>query len=180
MLNNIVAPMSKEKKFGLQGERWAMEKLEKRGYQVTMVSDFFSDIDLVIDGVLACEVKIALPRVQRVRPGYWRHRWQFDCSRLPQSVDSLVILIAEDTAGFRYPFCVPSYAIIGRGTKTPTVTSHPLRYSGWLAEYRDSWSQVDSLLSLRQRQSGQYSLFQELWGKIETRSVDAPQPLEVI
>lgn len=146
---------SPRQRLGLAGERWAAEHLQALGYTAHLVGNWLADVDIIIDSILPCEVKLARPRWQFVRAGYRRLHWQFDVARLPAGVDSLVILICE-AAGELYPYLVPSWLLWDR--KTIQITSHPTRYHGRLAGYLNDWSQVETVLSQRRRMTGQLAL----------------------
>jgi hypothetical protein len=73
-----------------------MEQLTSRGYDCHLVSDFFADVDIIIraDVNLPCEVKLARAGLQSLGRGRGRRlRWQWDCSRLPTGIDSVVVLV---------------------------------------------------------------------------------------
>jgi hypothetical protein len=137
--------------FGLEWERWAAWELAGRGYSTRLLGGFFDAVDLVADGC-PVEVKVSQPK-QQWQGTCWRQRWQWDCARLPASFDHVVILVAL-VDSVPYPFIVPSWTFFGRGTRTPCITSHPGRYRGWLAAYRDQWGVVDQVQAIRSRRSG--------------------------
>lgn len=147
---NITRTMSFEQRLGYIGERWAMAELQRRGYTVRMVSDFFADVDLIIeaDCNLPVEVKTATAKWQSNGQGSYRQRWQFDCARVPEGIDSVVILIAIADRQY-HPFVIPSWALKARGTRQPVITSHPSRYTGWIARYRDDWPQIEKVLGVK-------------------------------
>jgi len=153
--------MSSEQQLGLAGELWALEELQARGYPAQLCSDWLADVDMILDGVLPVEVKLSRPRPQPHGKG-WRERWQWDVSRLPKNADSLVLLIAEDGEGARFCFVVPSWVFFGRGTRTPSLTSHPLEYAhrgrGYLARYFEAWHLIPEVLATRRRLAGQLTL----------------------
>jgi hypothetical protein len=82
---------------------------------------------------------------------------------LPQSVDSLVILICEDGIGERWPYVLPSWELWGRSQVS--ITSHPNRYKGRLDRYLENWPVVDQVLEQRRRRAGQLvlPLFGQVW-----------------
>lgn len=146
--------MSRSQKFGLEWELWALEQLKSRGYNsARIVSNWLASVDIML-GSLPIEVKAATPR-----PHYsgrlWRKRWQFDVSRLPQAVDSLVILIAVDQ-GQGYPFIVPSWLLGFR--HNVHLTSHPAKYRGYFAQFLNNWLWVDVALAVRSHYAGQLVL----------------------
>lgn len=146
---------SPRQRLGLAGEQWAARQLQALGHTAQPVADWLADVDLIIDSILPCEVKLARPRWQYVRAGYRRLRWQFDVARLPVGVDSLVILICETADGEHYPYLVPSWLLWDR--KTIQITSHPRKYQGRLAGYLNAWSNVELVLNERRRRAGQQS-----------------------
>ena len=148
--------LSQQQRVGLAGEMWAMDQLQARGHQVHLLSDWFSDVDLMINSILPCEVKLARPRWHRAHGHYWRKRWQFDTGRMPANVDSLAILICEDDSGERWPYLVPSWLIWPR--RTIQITSHPKRYRGRLAGCLNNWANVELVLNERRKRAGQLTL----------------------
>lgn len=150
------ARLSYLQRVGLAGERWAAAQLAQRGYSVHSISDWCADSDLLLESILPVEVKIARPGRRWAHGSVWRTNWMFDVARLPQSVDSLAILICEDDQAARWPFVVPSWMLWGRATVS--ITSHPTRYRGRLAEYLHAWPVVDQVLDQRRRIAGQMVL----------------------
>lgn len=152
--------LSKQQRFGLEGELWAADQIESLGYNVKHLSDFFDDYDLLIDGQLPVEVKTARRRSRTVRPGYYRPTYWFDTSNLSQHIgDFLIVLICKDPFDASYPFVCPSWMFMGR--MTVSITSHPYHYRGMYAEYLDAWEMIDQLVSIRRRlcQPLQFPLF---------------------
>lgn len=146
--------MSTSQKFGLIWEQWTVNELKARGYsEARLVSNYFASVDILL-GTLPIEVKAATPR-DHYSGKIWRKRWQFDVSRLPQAVDSLVILIALDH-GQAYPFIVPSWLIGLR--HNVHITSHPEKYRGYFARFLNNWEWVNVALAIRARYSGQIFL----------------------
>ncbi len=146
--------MSKEQKFGLQWEKWAVDQLKARGYsEARLVSNWLASVDIML-GTLPIEVKAANPK-WHYSTRCKRLRWQFDTSRLPSGVDSLVILIAVDQ-GQTYPYIVPSWILGGR--HNVHLTSHPTRYKGYFAQFLNCWEWVNVALVVRARYTGQYLL----------------------
>lgn len=146
--------MSRTQKFGLKWEQWALNELKARGYsEARLVSNYFASVDILL-GTLPIEVKAATPR-DHYSGKVWRRRWQFDVSRLPQAVDSLVILIALDH-GQVYPFIVPSWLIGLR--HNVHLTSHPEKYRGYFARFLNNWEWVNVALAIRAKYAGQIFL----------------------
>jgi hypothetical protein len=155
--------LSARQRFGLHGEQWAAAQLASRGYTVRSISDWCADSDLLLEAVLPVEVKLSRPGIRWAHHNVWRENWLFDVGRLPQTVDSLVILICEDGIGERWPYVVPSRELWGRSQVS--ITSHPSRYRGRLDRYLDNWPVVDQVLQQRRHRAGQLtlSLFREVW-----------------
>ena len=137
--------------FGLAGERWAAKKLETLGYRVVMLPDFcHPSCDLMIEGCLPCEVKLAsvTTRRRKLKSGNYRthERWQFNVSAI-QKGDKVLILLALDGAGEIYPFVMPASIMALRPHFQ--LTSHPTKYSGLIAPFLDQWDVVKFLLGKR-------------------------------
>jgi hypothetical protein len=141
-----------KQRFGLLAECWTVEQLCKRGYDAKLNREFTADYDILIDGILRCEVKIARNTLRLVRAGYRRPCWQFDLSRSKQHQDMVFILICEDSQRYWYPFIVPSWFLFGRWGFN--ITSHPTIYHGMLANCLDNWSNVLTVLETRQHFMG--------------------------
>lgn len=151
--------LSEHQTYGLHGERWVLAQLTGRGFSAALLSNFFEDIDIVVNGLLRVEVKTARPRLHQTRPGQWRRRWQFDLSRLPnpKREDYAVICVA-DTGAALIPFVFPSALLHPMGRRCWQLTSHPDKYNGWAAAYRERWDLITVLLEKRQQQAGQLVL----------------------
>jgi hypothetical protein len=147
---------SERQKFGLVGEKWAVNQLKRRGYDARLISSFFANFDILIDGLLLCEVKLSRFYLRTVRKGYYRPTWHFDVGRVPGNVDSLIILICEDEKGQWWPYIVPSWFLLGRSSVA--ITSHPSKYKGFLAKCLKNWSYVPEVLYYRQKHSNQLLL----------------------
>lgn len=146
--------MSQDQKFGFKWEKWALEQLKARGYgEAHLVSNWLASVDIML-GTLPIEVKAANPRLHQ-STRCKRLRWQFDTSRLPRGVDSLLILIAVDQ-GQGYPFIVPSWLLGFRNNVH--LTSHPEKYGGYFARFLNRWEWVDVALAVRAKYAGQYLL----------------------
>jgi hypothetical protein len=145
-----VTGFSPRQALGLAAEHWALGQLQARGYSAALVSDWLADTDIFLEGCCPVEVKTARATWQRAgRRRVWRQRWQWDLARLPQGVDSLVILIAEDDSGRPWVFVLPSWLLWGR--RTIQITSRPDRYRGWLSPYLEAWPIVEQVLAERRR-----------------------------
>lgn len=140
--------MSKTQKFGLQGELWVKEELEARGYGVQLISNWFDDYDLIVNGCLPVEVKTARSYIRKPSPTRAVLSYQFETARLPQIGDFLVVLVVNDQHGRMWPYVTPSWRYFQRSSVA--ITSHPTQYSGMWAKYLDRWSVVDRLIFARQ------------------------------
>jgi hypothetical protein len=143
-------------RFGVMAEQWVYQELLKRGYEARLISDFFADSDILIEGVCHCEVKISRMTWRYVRRGLYRPCWQFDLSRLPRHRDSLVIIICQDGVGQWFPFVCPSWDFFGR--YRVNITSHPTKYRGYLAQELDTWGNVADVLARNQKYNYQLPL----------------------
>lgn len=150
---------SEHQHYGLTGEKWVLERLTTLGFSAMWLSDFFEDIDLIVSGLLKVEVKTSRPKPHRARRGgHWRQRWQFDLTRLPQDQDFVVVCLCDVPGEGLYPFVIPGGLLNPMGRYHLQITSHPAKYSGWAAAYRDRWDVVGMLLERRQRAAGQLML----------------------
>lgn len=137
--------MSRDQQFGLEGEKWVMTQLKKRGYKPTLRSDFYVQAcDLLVNG-LCIEVKIAKPtlRLRKLKSGnvvgYTRWQWFVHPTSQQLSNEWLLVLLAQTNKAI-IPFILPGSQI---GDRTHIqITSHPNNYKGWLAAYRNAWDMV--------------------------------------
>lgn len=151
-------PLSRCQQYGLKGERWVLAQLLQRGFSAVLLSDFFEDIDIVVNGLLRVEVKTARVKMHQAKPGQWRRRWQFDLSRLPNpNHEDYVVICLADTGEFT-PYVIPSALLHPMGRRHLQLTSHPEKYNGWAAAYRNRWDLITTLLEKRQQQAGQLLL----------------------
>lgn len=147
---------SPDQKFGMFWERVVLEKLHEAGYnQAKLIANFLADVDIML-GNLPIEVKAANPKSHL--SGRHRSRCQFDVSRLPKGVDSVVVLVA--VCEQPYFFVVPSWVLFGR--YNIHITSHPTVYRGQFAQYLGNWGVIEAGLAIRQMFAGQMTLFQEM------------------
>lgn len=148
--------LSNTQRFGSIVEAWAADELTKRGWHVRMMPNFFESFDLLIDGFLPCEVKASKPYSQHAHGNIFRQRWQFDLRRglgrgiNARTQDFLYVLVAVDDNGELFPYIVPSAWTVDR-SKTPSVTSHPKNFRGWLAEGLENWSNVHKVYGWRRK-----------------------------
>lgn len=152
----------KDQIFGHAGEQWAFNQLAARGYHPRFDPDFNAPgRDLIVYG-LPVEVKIARPTLRCVH-GKWRKRWQwFIHPTTAQLGEYALVLIAEDSQGKRYPYVVPGSAVGNRSQVQ--LTSHPDKYSGWIAKYLHRWDTIDYLA--HEVYANQGPLFDEWEGRV--------------
>jgi len=170
MSNSILAQsslphnrLSEAQRYGLRAELWSLQQLQARDYQAHLVSGFFSNVDILIEPGLPVEVKISRPYLYKVKPGHYRQRWQFDLARsLPANQDWILLAIAEDEERELWPYVLLSGWLNGRSHLQ--LTSHPSKFSGWIAPHLNGWQNIDTLLDWKQKQAGQLflPLFQEV------------------
>lgn len=167
--------MSENQQFGFKWEKWTLEQLHQHGYpDARLVSQYFADKDIML-GTMPIEVKAARPKEHWT--SYARTRWQFDVSRVPRSVDCIVILVAVDSDGAPYPFIVPSWMVWDR--YNVHITSHPLVFRGRLAPCLNNWANVGLVKQIHRCKSGQLSLF-DIMGNgdsLEKNRLDIGKPL---
>lgn len=137
--------LSNRQRVGFEGELWAYEQLEKRGYLVTMATHCFEqNCDLRV-GKLPIEVKVANQTWRKSPQGAWFPRWQFSISTTASQMqaDWVLILIARDKKGCCYPYILPGQSILNR--RHLQITSHPTKFRGWLSHWFNNWSIVEYL-----------------------------------
>lgn len=147
--------LSELQQLGRSYEDIAVELLKKRGYHARCVDSFLSDTDIKVD-FLDVEVKAARPTMRYVRRGYYREAWQFDVSRIPKDRDLLVMLCCVTSKDSLYWYLIPSWLVVSR--QTIFITSHPEKYKGMWAKYREKWSMIDSVYNQRAIRLGQLKL----------------------
>lgn len=143
-------------RYGTTGEEWALTEFETRGHEARLISNYYDQFDLLVDGQLPVEVKLSRPYLRKVRPGYYAPTWCFDTARIAPEQDYLILLICEDQFSQYYPYLVPSFFIGGR--QTIGITSHPRKYKGRWADSLNRWSVVEWLINIRQHYSQQLPL----------------------
>lgn len=144
--------------FGAAVEEWVRERLTAAGYPARLISRWGDAFDLVIDGSepLLVEVKAARRRWRKVLPGQYAIEWRWHVGNISRDVDHLLALVAEDEAGERYLFLVPSWvAAFKQGL---SITSHPRRYRGKLAGYLERWGTIEEVAAQRRKVSNQIQL----------------------
>lgn len=134
---------SPDQQFGAEMEQYAAQWIEKKlGLKTEAPGSFTERFDLtVIDprsGALAIvEVKAAN---QKTHPINKNSRWQFDNTRGTKEQDVVLLLaVADDEV---HIYVVPKEELAGR-PGVVEITSHPTKYRGWLAKYRNA---VENLL----------------------------------
>lgn len=139
-------PLSPQQRYGLKIEQQVIQELEKRGYEAHVPTNFSQKAcDAVVRG-LCVEIKGA-KRTKRTRvlssgevKSYWRYQWSLD--QRPEG-EFVLILVADTPQKKRFHFIVPGSQI---GDRTHIqITSHPLKYQGWLSEYLEKWDVIDYL-----------------------------------
>lgn len=139
-------PLSPQQRYGLKIEQSVIRELEKRGYEPHVPTNFSQKAcDAVVRG-LCVEIKGAR-RTKRTRvlssgevKTYWRYQWSLD--QRPDG-EFVLILVADTPQKKRFHFIVPGSQV---GDRTQIqITSHPLKYQGWLSEYLEKWTVIDYL-----------------------------------
>jgi hypothetical protein len=132
---------SKDQQFGAEMEQHAASWLEEKlGFKTEAPGAFTARFDLTVinpkNGSLAIvEVKAAN---QKSHKGCLR--WQFDNTRGTKEQDIVLLLaVADDEI---HIYVVPKEDLHNR-PGTIEITSHPKKYNGWLAKYRNA---VENLL----------------------------------
>lgn len=147
---------SEPQKIGLSSEQWVYSQLERRGYKPVMMHDFFEkNCDLKI-GTIPIEVKFAheTMRKRKRKNGLCtlHPRWQWSIQETAKKfsdVDWILILIAQDNSGTKYPYILPGNIAIANDRFHLQVTRHPLKYDGWLNAFLGRW-QVIEFITQRQ------------------------------
>jgi hypothetical protein len=117
---------------GLAGEIVIARAFEANGYTVDISHDRGDLHVFDADGVMSIvEVKTA----RRGASGYWRFTLYKKGSQDHRSAD-FVVLLALSKTGYGVPFVVPIEAC--RNKNSANISSWPLYYRGWLAQYRQS------------------------------------------
>lgn len=161
---NNPAFLSKSQKFGLKVEQWVIEQLVQRGYSPSIPADFFKEgCDAHVNG-LCIEIKAA-KRTKRkyvLASGEVKYYWRWQWSVHKTHRGEFALILVADTSKKRVVFIVPGSQV---GDRTHLqITSHPEKYTGWLAQYRDKWSVIDYLAA--EVYQGNGPLFEE-WDQRE-------------
>lgn len=168
--------MSENQRYGFQAEEWVLGKFEAYDYEARLTSTWTDRLDIIVEGVMPVEVRVRRQYMRTVRTGYYRPSWMFKANyaSLPFFVtkkDMLFVLICEDNEGKWHPFFIPSWEIGSR--RCVSITSHPDKYGGRWADFRDDWSQVDCVLERCQRAASQL----ELWPGLNFQSYHLQEEL---
>ncbi|GIL12528.1 MAG: hypothetical protein BroJett038_12480 [Chloroflexota bacterium] len=136
----FVIPDIHRRTLGFAGERTAAQLLTEAGYHVTQSRRCEGDLkaqNRQTGELFRVEVKTAMC----CRDGKWRFllfkRSRFGSTDYRNS--DIVLLLAVIESFQVVPFVVP-VAALGRSRVQLVITSHPLRYAGWLAAFRRSGS----------------------------------------
>lgn len=152
--------MSQTQATASKGEEWAVQKLRKLGYQADLYNDFFEQgKDILINGVLACEVKTSTQgqTTRRYKDKVYHYpTWKWLVSNVTTE-DKVLILLAIDCLGIHHPFVMPSAWMVGRSHFS--LSSYPPAYGGFIAPGLNNWSVVDYLLKRRYEDAGQLDIF---------------------
>ncbi len=143
--------LSTTQRYALAAERWTVEKLRSLGYDARLLSLWTTAYDILINGLLPCEVKIAHPRKYRTgRTGqHWRHRYQFNLSGNNIVSDYVLVAICDAPTGWM-PFIIPSQWIMGRQMLQITQL-YPEQYAGYVAEGLNNWGLIETVLRRSQK-----------------------------
>lgn len=138
--------LSASQKYGLKVEQWVIERLIEKGYSPKVPTDFSQTAcDAWING-LCVEIKGAkrTKRTRVLKSGevkvYYRYQWSISpCHK----AEYALILVADTPGRKRICFVMPG-SQVGERTHLQ-ITSHPLKYKGWLAQYLEAWYLIDYL-----------------------------------
>lgn len=149
--------MSENQAKGFEAEKWVKRHLESLGYEVEMPPDFFEEAcDLIVNGSLVVEVRESCERTRSYTTKNGEKRfypwWQTNTTNIDTS-DRVLVFIAKDKNGIRHPYVMPG-AIAGQKTSI-ALSSHPDRYKGYLAKFRECWDTVGYMLNKAYQDAGQ-------------------------
>lgn len=138
--------LSPSQKYGLSVEQWVIAQLTKQGYTPSVPTDFAQTAcDAYVNG-LCLEIKAAkrTKRYKKLASGevkaYWRWQWQIHPTHKGEYA---LILVADTPQKKRFCFIVPG-SVAGQRSHIQ-ITSHPLKYQGWLSAYLEKWTVIDYL-----------------------------------
>lgn len=127
---------------GALGERIVLEALTKAGYEARPSErkrgehfDVWAK-DLTTGEIFRIEVKIARPAKDKKY-----HFTLYKAGRTDHAHASWVVLLAVSNTGLPTPFVVPTQAIAHQ--RQAVITSHPLKYRGKLAPYRQNLNHLE-------------------------------------
>lgn len=155
--------LSASQKYGLKIEQWLIEELEKRGYSPKVPTNFAQTAcDAYVNG-LCIEIKAAkrTRRFKKLASGEVKayYRWQWNIHPTHKGEYAL-ILVADTPQKKRFCFILPGSVV---GTRTHLqITSHPIKYTGWMSAYLEKWDVIDYLA--REVYKGYGPLFQQWEG----------------
>jgi len=133
--------------FGAEIESYAADQIRNRGLTPKFTENWIDRYDMLVSdsksATVIVEVKGANPKHQKSGK-YYRTRWQWDNSRGTSEQD-IVLLVAVTDNQF-YVYIVPKKKLMDKPGNV-SITSHPEKYTGWLAEYRDAWYILDQALA---------------------------------
>jgi len=128
--------------FGARGEELVADRLRELGYDVWPGE--VNDHDLIINGCLTCEVKIAnLSGHMGRRTKYWQFCLYPHPGRNRPFSENVLILRCESDSPCH--FVIPDLVIRPGLTKIDITSTDPWEYSGKWAQFREAWSVIDEL-----------------------------------
>lgn len=151
LLYNRSMPLTQDQKFGLLAENYVTQWLQDHHIDVYQPIDFSSPHDALIEGFIPIETKASRAYEQNNGRGTKRLRWQF-CLDKPLPDHGLVILACY-TSDDIYLFFVPTWFLKLRQTRSLTITSHPSKYTGWLAQFLFSIKTIYNVIGIAKRYS---------------------------
>lgn len=138
--------LSASQKYGLKIEQWVIERLIEKGHSPKVPTDFSETAcDAYVSG-LCVEIKAAkrTKRFVTLASGevkaYWRWQWRIHPTHKGEYV---LILVADTPQKKRFCFILPG-SVVGKRTHLQ-ITSHPMKYTGWMAAYLEKWDVIDYL-----------------------------------
>jgi hypothetical protein len=147
---------SAKQRYGSIGENWALCEFQARGYEAKLISNWYDQFDILVNGLLPVEVKIGRSYLRKVKPGYYAPTWCFDTARIAPQQDYLLLLICQDQFNQFWPYLVSAHLIQGR--QSIGITSHPRNYKGFWSTTLNRWSVIDWLIGIRERMGQQLPL----------------------
>lgn len=143
--------MSPEQRIGIEAEKWVMGQLRKIGLNGCSTDFGAACCDITVDD-LPIEVKIANPTTRTYRGrNYRRWQWRIHETQKYHHREWVLILIAKYN-GQLYPFILPGSSVNLRPHLQ--ITSSPLAYGGWLAQWLNRWDIIPYLANGTYRDGG--------------------------